>query len=273
MAVAVDYIDDWRGRLQSRLQAQFSRATTWNLWCTDVLGRQAQDVEDAAQTLLAILSIPESEGAQLDVIGRIVGQARSAGVATDDETYRLYLLARIISNLSDGAPGAIYAVFNQLFGRPGQRLTKSRIKAFTLQIFAPITPAQALVALGFLHDAKDATDGAQLLWQEAPDAQMFTFAGGSYLAAAASPGDTTITVLDGAQLAAAGVGKLSPRISAAESIGWTSNAGGVLTLAAPLASAHARGAAVEPDNDPGLGFGDSTDPTVGGVFAGADEAA
>ena len=52
-------------------------------------------------------------GVQLDVIGRIVGQAR---LGADDPTYRLYLKGRIAALRSNGVPEAVYRVFRGLEG-------------------------------------------------------------------------------------------------------------------------------------------------------------
>lgn len=63
--------------------------------------RQVQDLEDAYQQLLLERSLDTSVGAQLDVIGRKVGQKRN-GYA--DEAYRRLLRARISTNRSSGLP-------------------------------------------------------------------------------------------------------------------------------------------------------------------------
>ncbi len=59
-----------------------------------------QDVEDALQQLKTGRSIDTAVGAQLDAIGKLVGQSRDG--VTDDEIYRRYIRARISTNKSDG---------------------------------------------------------------------------------------------------------------------------------------------------------------------------
>lgn len=58
-----------------------------------------QSLENALQQLLTERSIDTAVGAQLDVIGKLVGQARNG---LDDDTYRRYCRARIATNRSNG---------------------------------------------------------------------------------------------------------------------------------------------------------------------------
>jgi hypothetical protein len=58
-----------------------------------------QSLDNALQQLLTERSIDTAVGAQLDVIGRIVGQPRNG---LDDETYRRYCRARISTNRATG---------------------------------------------------------------------------------------------------------------------------------------------------------------------------
>jgi len=59
-----------------------------------------QALEDAFQQLRTERSIDNAVGAQLDAIGKIVGRARQG--VTDDEIYRRYVRAQIVTNKSDG---------------------------------------------------------------------------------------------------------------------------------------------------------------------------
>lgn len=59
----------------------------------------AQDVENALQQMALYRFVDTAEGAQLDIIGRIVGQEREGLTDTD---YRRYIRARIAANNSNG---------------------------------------------------------------------------------------------------------------------------------------------------------------------------
>lgn len=171
--IKIDYVADWTARLRSRLYTQFRGLHTWELWI-GLLARQFQDLEDSGQTLFGVYDIDNSSGVQLDAIGLIVGQARNG---LDDATYRLYLKARIVANRSTGSPEEIYAVFRALLGLIGFVITTDvlGIKAFKVRIKSAITRAQALAALDFLRDSKEAAARAILHWQETDDTNLFRF--------------------------------------------------------------------------------------------------
>jgi hypothetical protein len=177
----IDYVADWAARLRSRLYTQFRDATTWQQWCDEVLGPQLQDLEDAGQTLLTLLDIDESEGAQLDNIGRIVGQPRNG---IDDETYRLYLSARILANKSTGTVDDIFKVMRALFGQDEARPTYAGgwVKQFVIKVGAILTRAEALIATDFLSDSKEAGARGLLEWSEAAPTGTFTMWDGPVLA-------------------------------------------------------------------------------------------
>lgn len=63
------------------------------------LMESVQSAEDAIQQLFSERRIDTAVGAQLDIIGKIVGQARGE---LDDDTYRRYCRARIATNRSNG---------------------------------------------------------------------------------------------------------------------------------------------------------------------------
>lgn len=169
--ITVDYIADWAARLTSRLYTQFRGKVTWEGF-VELLADQAQDLEDSAQTLFGVYDIDNSDGVQLDTIGRIVGQAR---VAATDALYRIYLKARILANKSTGTSEEVYAVFRRLLGEDiGLKITFSPIKAFVLTVLSPITATEGFIGVDFLGDSKESGAGAILEWQQAADASMMT---------------------------------------------------------------------------------------------------
>lgn len=175
MAEKIDYIADWPARLRRRLYAQFRSKVTWTKW-VNLIGAQQQVLEDATQTLLTLLSIDDSEGEQLRVLGRIIGQP-DPGVS--DATYRLYLRARILANLSTGTPEDIYGVMRALFGQDETlpRYFGGLVKQFAIRLGAVLTRAQALIATEFLGDSKESAARGLLEWQESASSAMFTFDG------------------------------------------------------------------------------------------------
>lgn len=178
MAVAtIDYEPDWETRLLGRLYWQFRSKPRIVAW-TRMIARQVQDVEDVFQAILSIVSIDDSVGAQLDNLGRFLGQPR-AGL--DDDTYRLYLKARIIANKSDGTPEAIYKVFRALFGPTVSMVIKTSdvgVKTFVQHVATVLTAAQVQAGLTFLRQSKEAGARAILEWQPSAAAATFTLDNG-----------------------------------------------------------------------------------------------
>jgi hypothetical protein len=68
-----------------------------------------QTVEVALEQLLTLRAIDTAEGAQLDVLGKVVGQGRG-GLVDDD--YRRYIRARVRANRSHGTVRDVLAVAN-----------------------------------------------------------------------------------------------------------------------------------------------------------------
>lgn len=174
MALRIDYIADWAARLRGLLYTQFRDAVTWQQLTDDVLGPQFQALEDAAQQLLSLFSIDDSEGVQLDILGRVVGQPRNS---VSDALYRVYLRARILANRSTGTVEDLYRVLNALLGAVGFSAWRGAVdvKTFIMTVVSPITATQALVALEFLRASKEAGAAGILKWQEYPTAETFRY--------------------------------------------------------------------------------------------------
>lgn len=170
----IDYVADWTKRLKSRLYTQFRHSVSWQQWAT-FLGDMAQDWEDAAQSLLTSLDIDASVGAQLDVIGRIVGQPRTGAV---DTLYRIYLKARVLANLSTGTVENIFDVMRAMHGTDALPTYQGGlVKQFAVRIGKVIDRASAMAGVEFLHDSKEAAARGLFVWQETASASMFTFDG------------------------------------------------------------------------------------------------
>lgn len=183
----VDYVDDWADRLRRRLYAQWFYSVSWNKWPT-FLGQMSQDLEDAFQSLFSLPSIDNSEGVNLDVIGRIVGQPRTV----EDSIYRRFLKARIGVNRSDGTATALYRIFRGLFGEAVSLIIRTDQlgphspgingwKFFTLISNGPVDAVVGNAGVAFLRDAKETGAGANLGWAQGDDSDMFCFDGGTGL--------------------------------------------------------------------------------------------
>jgi hypothetical protein len=191
--VAADYERNWLGRLRGRVYQQFKDKPNLDA-VVRAIAKQAQDLEDSAQLLLLLASIDDQEGEQLRTIGRIVGQLWSGQA---DALYRLYLRARIKARRSSGTPSNLYAVFFAMFGGAANvtmSVDNPDTATVLVHIDTPMDAAAALVATGFLGEAKVGGVRAILEWQPAADADTFCFDGGPGLGF----GSETDTTLGGA---------------------------------------------------------------------------
>jgi hypothetical protein len=79
----------------------------------EIYAKQIQLIEDAAFELFTERALLNASGAQLDLIGAVVGQAREG--ATDSE-YRVLINVRIGTNISEGEIPRVISVFKLLTG-------------------------------------------------------------------------------------------------------------------------------------------------------------
>ena len=167
----IGYISDWQKRLRSRLYLQFRTKTTFQA-LADMLAIQAQDLEDAFQSLLTITSIDDSEGTQLRTIGRIIGQQN---LGWTDAVYRTYLKVRVLVNRSRGTVEDLYAILRLGFGGSGWSITYGGTKTLAVSSSKTLQAVEVAAAVLFLIAAKDA--GARLIfqWQEVPVENVFRF--------------------------------------------------------------------------------------------------
>jgi hypothetical protein len=98
-----------------------------------VLVGAIQQAEDAGQQLLTLRTIDTATGAQLDIIGKIVGQAR-AGLLDDD--YRRYCRARVAANRSTGTMEDVLRVAKLVLNDPSAHLAfeNQGIAAYVLRV-------------------------------------------------------------------------------------------------------------------------------------------
>lgn len=238
--------------------------------------QQAQDAEDAAFSIHDGFNLDTAVGAQLDGLGGIVGEPRNG---REDETYRLWIRARILLNRSSGKVGEIYDIFNLIIPAGTEpELTDYYPAAFVLSITGgALEPDLADQLSLILHQAKAAGVGASLTWQESADADTFQFSStepgfatlaGSYLA-----GATELEVLYGG-------GEFPPtnfiEVSGTETMEYNFFENPTFALVDPMTLDHAEGDLVllvvlTMETSTTQGFADVS-TGGGGMLAGATEA-
>lgn len=232
-------------------------------------GRQVQELEDAFWQLLQEQTVDTAIGAQLDVLGRIVGERRGG---SSDADYRLRIRARIRTNLSTGTIDDIYAVFRALLGStPGYSFgfTPHYPAGFTLVIKGiAIAPSVVPIFVRFLRQARGAAIAAWFGWQETQDADAFTCSTSAFLSTASSAGDTSFTVYGSADFPASGVFVIDEGLATAEALAYTAKTATTLSGFAPASYPHAVNSNGSLAGTVGKGHGDEGDPTAGGALVG-----
>jgi hypothetical protein len=136
------------------------------------LSKQVQAIEDALWDLLTLRAIDLASGAQLDNLGRIVGESR---LGHDDPTYLLFIKARIRRNRSSGNPEELYGIFKPLLD-PAAKLNLVGYwpAAFEFRIGNVDLTATVAVFRGILSSCTAGGVGSTLTYQTVDDAHAFT---------------------------------------------------------------------------------------------------
>lgn len=98
----------------ARLPSQFENAATIRA-VIEILGNMVQELEDVLWSLIGDRYLDTAEGAQLDVIGRVVGIGRT-GTAMSDRRFRRRIVAKIAANVSDGQHERLIEIIQAMNG-------------------------------------------------------------------------------------------------------------------------------------------------------------
>lgn len=104
------------------ITSEYQGSTNYLSWISALL-QPLDDVSTCLGTMTDAFDLDIAVGAQLDILGVIIGQGRtmtfqpSGGVSPilDDTTYRILLRARLYQNQWDGTADGLQAVWQQLF--------------------------------------------------------------------------------------------------------------------------------------------------------------
>lgn len=107
------YISDHIARAKDRLIEQYKEKPKIE-GLLEAIVKPLQELEDLFLALGTERWIDSAIGAQLDVVGKIVGAQREVG--QNDEDYRLAIKAQIIMNLNQGTPEEIIAAAKFFIG-------------------------------------------------------------------------------------------------------------------------------------------------------------
>lgn len=131
---------------------------------------EIQALENAASTMPDAMYLPDAEGAQLDVIGRLVGEPREGRA---DDLFKLWIAARILINASTGTRNEIIRCL--------RAVTDSE---FTITEFSPphihiqfteALPDLAVAYAEIANEARGAGIGLSAQWPTVEPGLGFTF--------------------------------------------------------------------------------------------------
>ena len=144
--MALENISDHQARAVGRLVGQYRRAKNLQS-LVSVSTAEHQKLEDQLWTMFSE-TVDNAAGAQLDVYGKIVGQAREGRT---DAKYRLWIKTRVRINRSSGTVPEIIAVFTAL------------VNGTSPVILAEQYPAAMTVTLGSLTFEIDPVEASSIL--------------------------------------------------------------------------------------------------------------
>jgi hypothetical protein len=145
---------------------------------------QCQEIENVLVDVLVLSLLPNASGAQLDVLGRIVGEPRQG--RTDDE-YKIAINSRIRINKSNATIEDVLFVLVSAVDQ-SYELEEIGNACFNVRIPAPTTATDATQIAKVLQQSKGGGICANLLYSGVDEDQIFQFASGDSEEASSTQG-------------------------------------------------------------------------------------
>jgi hypothetical protein len=134
---------------------------------------QIQDIEDAFYDLLTLRLQQGAVGAQVDVLGRIVGQPR---LWTDDTEYLRYIGARVKVNRSVGRLEELLQILVLILGGSAVIRSREYYPASAVIEVTDVTVNARIMVEQFVRKARAAGVNLQVIYTSASAAAAFTLA-------------------------------------------------------------------------------------------------
>ncbi|HEV7717110.1 MAG TPA: hypothetical protein VGO53_16045 [Steroidobacteraceae bacterium] len=170
--MTLEHITDHEVRGSKLLTEQFKHKATIAALLKSWLG-QIQELEDATYQLQLQRVLGTATGANLDVLGELVGQARAG---RSDTQYRVWIAGRVLVNKSRGKTVQLIAIASKLTQGP-VRLAEYYPASFTIYSGAPIRGSDGVEIAKLLHIAKAAGVAMQFVWYDSATAFRFAISG------------------------------------------------------------------------------------------------
>jgi hypothetical protein len=165
-----NHVDLARDRLVEQM-----KLPKWQL-LTEKLCTGVQDLEDALWALFTERFINTAVGAQLAVLGKLVGQPSNEGY--DDDGYRRLIRARIATNRSSGFYEQLINIAELVVNDADAYYVVSRqdVATVVFQVFGvPSDPDTIEILIKLLREAKEAGVRLLLEWIEFTPEETFTY--------------------------------------------------------------------------------------------------
>lgn len=263
-------ITDHVQRALSALPSQHAEQPNIEKFIT-AFAEMVQVTEDGMYPLLLDLLIDDAEGAQLDILGRVVGQERSG---LSDTQYRIRLKARVATTRSRGTVADLLKIVSLLL-LPDVALVELT-NLFPASVLLdvrdlPVTAEMTAVVAEFMRDAAAAGVQVHVVTSASPDSETFYTSRSAYLLANHSAGVSLLIVDSVDGFPTAGSLTLDTGLATQETVNYFQTAPFLFQLSAPTSNAHAENTDCSLVGSRGLGIGNTDDPLVGGKLATVEE--
>lgn len=151
MATNPFVVEDFLGVARTRVTEQFKGKVILDKFLQLML-QLRNDIQLTLKDLMQLRSIDTATGAQLDELGDIVGQERTLygliygddpnpqTVVLDDDSYRLFIRAKIAKNTTRATPEDTMKFANLIFQAKGSTVQSEGTASYTLMIGKELTP-------------------------------------------------------------------------------------------------------------------------------------
>ena len=228
------------------------------------------ELEAVFQSILTMRTIYNATGWLLDDVGGLVGQPRNG---LDDDTYRLYIFAKVATNISTGRRSDLINICNCVFQGTSAlaHVIGEGVASTTVRIEGDYVPSLAAADALIVFLRAGAAAGVRIVLETAtaPDDESFTFGVQDFTTGAISAGQTSITVTSTVGFPTVGSLLLDAGLAVAETVTYTGISGNTFTgipasSTGSIANSHVMSSEVQSvQASPGLGFGLQTYETSG----------
>lgn len=165
MAINPFNVEEYIETARTRVTEQFKDATVFDKYM-QLLIQGLYEIELVFKDLMQLRSIDTAVGAQLDLLGNIVGQDRniasksfvtagnpSGNITLDDQTYRVVIKSRIRKNISVATPEDVISAASFILSEIGGKQVETRIlegsAAASIYLGRVLTPLEKVLIKGY----------------------------------------------------------------------------------------------------------------------------